>query len=137
MSTDRQKFRGHRSSATQRGIPFLLTFQEWLVWWEAFSPNWRELRGQGRGKYHMSRRGDKGPYALGNIEPKLHEVNAAESRRQTVPRGEGHKLAKLTDERVLQVRADDRSLRTIAKELGVSKRLILSVRQRKAWAHVH
>lgn len=176
--SDRAKFGYQRTCAKQRGIPFHLTFEEWLAWWEAFSPDWRMLRGKGRGKYVMSRPGDKGPYALGNIEAKLHEANTSEgyrhrgdshwSRRhpekvkrgdqhhnrlypermargdhngmrrhpESCPRGARNGSAKLTDDLVRQIRANPRGQKKIAKELGVSKRLIGFVKHRRVWTHV-
>lgn len=141
---DRRKFWKQRSQAKQRGVPFLLTFEEWLAWWEAFSPNWRELRGRHRGQYCMSRFGDVGPYALGNIEAKLHEKNCGEAvlgRHWTVPpekvvRGERNGQAKLTADLVRQIRADDRLYREIVKAFGVALSQVSMIKQRKIWAHV-
>jgi hypothetical protein len=74
-----QKFNGHRAVAHARGIPFLLTFEEWCSLWEE-SGHWCE-RGRGRGKYEMARVGDRGPYAVGNIRIVTREQNRAEFQR--------------------------------------------------------
>lgn len=135
---DREKFWSQRAQAKARGVPFLLTFEEWLAWWEAFSPNWRELRGRGRGKFVMARLGDKGPYALGNIEPKLHEANMAESEYspERAVRGERNGAAKLTADRVRQIRADNRVHRRIAEDFGVAASQVCRIKHRNIWAHV-
>jgi hypothetical protein len=135
-SADHRIFRAQKQNAYRRKIPFRLTFAEWLAWWEAFSPNWRELRGRKRGQYVMSRPGDKGPYALGNIEPRLHETNSAVSSPGRANQGERCGNAKLTDKLVRQIRADGRSNTQIAKALGMHSSHIGRVRRREYWRHV-
>jgi hypothetical protein len=61
----RKAYTQHKSNAKQRGIPFLLTFEEWKEVWLA-SGKW-ELRGRGADKYCMCRTGDAGAYAVGNV----------------------------------------------------------------------
>src|SRR5215469_18965083 len=56
---EQRAFIKHRSVAKQRGIEFLLTFQEWLAIWHD-SGKWAE-RGCKQGQYCMARFGDKGP----------------------------------------------------------------------------
>jgi hypothetical protein len=70
----RRKYYKHREHATARGIPFLLTFDQW---WGLWRPHWEE-RGYGRGRYCMARHGDKGPYASGNVAIVTNEQNTAE-----------------------------------------------------------
>jgi hypothetical protein len=61
----RKKYTQHKSNATQRCIPFLLTLEEWtLIWLE--SGKW-EQRGRGADKFCMCRKGDIGPYEVGNV----------------------------------------------------------------------
>lgn len=62
--------------AKKRGIAFLLTFDEWLTIWQD-SGHIHE-RGQGRGLYCMSRPGDAGPYAVGNVKIVEHGENISE-----------------------------------------------------------
>ena len=53
----------HRNSARQRGIEFLMTFEEWWgVWSDYF-----HLRGRGTNGLCMARENDEGPYAVGNV----------------------------------------------------------------------
>lgn len=75
---DRKLFTDQRAGAKKRGIPFLLIFEQWLGFWEAFNLDWRSLRGNGAGKYVMARPGDLGAYEISNIVPKRHEENTVE-----------------------------------------------------------
>ena len=50
--------------------------------------------------------------------------------------GINHKLAKLNDELVRYIRQSNKGCTTLAKELGVSKTLILKVRWREVWTHI-
>jgi hypothetical protein len=72
----RVRFRSHIRGAVQRGIPFLMTFEQWWSIWQQ-SGNWHE-RGRGNGKYVMARFADRGPYAVGNVKIILWEENNAE-----------------------------------------------------------
>jgi hypothetical protein len=63
--TARERYRMQKVNAATRGIPFLLTFEEWMGWWEA-TGHYHEY-GRKRGQYCMARKGDVGPYALDNI----------------------------------------------------------------------
>jgi len=54
---------GQCHTSRQRGIPFLMTFEEWDQWWgDDF-----EMRGRGPFALCMCRYGDKGAYEIGNI----------------------------------------------------------------------
>lgn len=70
------KYYQHKTNAARRNIPFLLTFDEWRMLWEA-SGHWHE-RGKGRGRYCMARRGDTGPYAIGNVRICRNDENGVE-----------------------------------------------------------
>lgn len=78
-----RQFQVHRASAKERGIAFELSFGEWLQWWKD-SGHFHE-RGKGAGQYVMSRFGDKGPYAIGNIECKLAADNVREAHCKQAP----------------------------------------------------
>jgi hypothetical protein len=62
---ERFAFVVQRSDAKKRGIPFLLTFEEWWAVWLA-SSKW-DQRGKLAGQYVMARLGDRGPYEVGNV----------------------------------------------------------------------
>lgn len=54
---------GQRHTSKQRGVAFLLSFEEWLEWWgDDF-----ERRGRRASNLQMCRYGDEGAYELGNI----------------------------------------------------------------------
>jgi hypothetical protein len=65
----RRKPRGaysrHRENAKRRGVPFLLTYRQWLAIW-CLSGKWSQ-RGNRQHEYVMCRRGDRGAYAVGNV----------------------------------------------------------------------
>ncbi len=69
---DRQRW-----NALRRGIAFELTFAQWLEIWEQSGQ--LENRGRRSGQYVMSRNGDQGPYAVGNVSIKTTGRNLAES----------------------------------------------------------
>lgn len=67
----------HKSKAKQRGVEFLLTFEEWRDWWgDDF-----DSRGRVKGKLVMGRYNDSGPYALGNIYKTTQEGNSVDRHR--------------------------------------------------------
>lgn len=80
----------HKSHAKRRGIPFLLTFEEWWGIWQA-SGKW-DQRGGRKGQYVMARHSDVGPYAVGNVricttgdnisEAHSGKVTSAETRKK-------------------------------------------------------
>ena len=79
FKTPRGKYHVQKSRAKERGIPFLLTFEEWWDIWLA-SGKW-EQRGRRSGQYAMARPGDQGPYARGNIEICLVQKNVGDSNQ--------------------------------------------------------
>lgn len=79
VDKDKEKYRNHKSSATYRGIPFLLTFKEWLNIWNV-SGHYHE-RGNKSGQYCMSRYGDMGSYVMGNVFIQLHSANTGQAHK--------------------------------------------------------
>ena len=71
-------YRQQARNAKTRGIAFNLTFPAWDKIWEA-SGHYAN-RGTKSGQYVMSRYGDKGPYAIGNVEVKTASENHSENR---------------------------------------------------------
>lgn len=92
-----QRFQEQRRRARQRGIDWLLTFKEWWgVWTE--SGKWDE---RGRSKALsavMSRYGDVGPYALGNVHITTLSANFIESWESAPNRIHGGRLKILREE---------------------------------------
>lgn len=72
----RVSFEAHRRDAAERGIAFLLSFDQWWALWEQ-SGHWHE-RGRERGKYCMARFGDCGAYEQGNVRIVTSGENHAE-----------------------------------------------------------
>lgn len=67
----KKQFNEQKANAKKRNIQFDLTYEQWVeIWGDKIS-----LRGVGKGKYCMSRIGDRGPYAKGNVEITLFEDN--------------------------------------------------------------
>lgn len=73
-----------RSNAKKRGIEWHLTLWQWWTIWQA-SGHW-DHRGRGQG-YVMCRKGDVGPYAVGNvfIAPAVQNSADAAARRKRDP----------------------------------------------------
>src|ERR1700722_4160767 len=74
MTKNRLAFLRQRCDAKRRKIPFLLTFDQWLKIW--IDSGHLAERGRGSGRYCMGRFGDKGPYAIGNVEIITNNRNA-------------------------------------------------------------
>lgn len=76
---DRDSFAAHKNNAATRGIPFLLSYAEWLqIWQESGHIN---DRGHSHGKYCMTRFRDSGPYVWWNVKIKLHADNISEAHK--------------------------------------------------------
>jgi hypothetical protein len=73
----RKRYRDHKASAKQRGIPFLLTFEQWLQIWT--DSGHLDERGAHKGEYVMARYGDSGAYEVGNVDIVTAEKNCSEA----------------------------------------------------------
>jgi hypothetical protein len=101
VNKHRIRYHQHKSNARTHGTEFLLTFEEWFEIWEK-SGHLHE-RGRCRGQYQMARKGDKGPYAIGNVkiitvtENRLEVVltDASRRKRSKLMRGNTRKLGKI------------------------------------------
>jgi hypothetical protein len=69
-----------RRNAHERGIRWEFNFWQWWSVWQA-SGHW-EQRGRGQG-YCMCRKGDAGPYALGNVYIAPSRENSSARRQKT------------------------------------------------------
>ena len=79
--------RHQQVNARVRGIPFLMTFDQWWSIWER-SGHWHK-RGRKRGQYVMARYGDRGGYEVGNVRIVTVRENHAERqfrRQKSVPK---------------------------------------------------
>lgn len=68
-----------KRNAIQRGIEFKMSFTEWWSVWQQ-SGHWEE---RGRGRYVMARKGDIGPYAIGNVYICTQSQNSKDSYIKT------------------------------------------------------
>ena len=124
----------HKSGAqSQRGIKFDFTFDEWVAWWEEnLGPDWFQRRGRGTGKYVMARYGDSGPYAGWNVKCITHSQNSKEQPKRAV----------LTEDQVRTIylnvyeKSKGNSKSQLAKQFGVSKDTVRSIRRKRTWRSV-
>ena len=70
----RHRYFCHKSKAKQRGIEFILSFDDWLNIWEKSGK--LNDRGCKKGQYVMSRFNDTGPYSINNVFIQLHSKNS-------------------------------------------------------------
>lgn len=73
-----EKFRDQKSGAKTRGIGWELNLWQWWTTWQD-SGHW-DKRGGGQG-YVMCRRGDIGPYAVGNIFIDTNRKNVSDGHK--------------------------------------------------------
>lgn len=66
----------------------------------------------------------------------IGERHWSKLRPECRAKGTRHGLAKLTDEAVRAIRADTRKQREIARDHGVSQRVVWSIKNRITWSHV-
>jgi hypothetical protein len=71
-----EAFRVQRENARRRGIPFKLTFEQWLAIW--LDSNYLDERGRGMDRYCMARFGDQGAYETGNVHVITNQENSAD-----------------------------------------------------------
>jgi hypothetical protein len=81
-------FKEQRRNAKKRGIVFVLSFAEWLlVWGDGITQ-----RGCKKGQLVMARKGDSGPYALGNVYITTCGQNVSEGQHRSLARGRARGL---------------------------------------------
>lgn len=120
--TRAEAFFRQKRSAGQRGIDWCMTFPEWCRVWDESGKV--ALRGRGRGRYCMSRKGDAGPYSVGNVRIITNEENIAESY-QIRPWGERFpELSRRAGKNMLaayRMREEGKSCEEVAAILGIKK----------------
>lgn len=84
--TPRGAYLAQKRNAAVRGIGWELTFWQWWTIWQE-SGHW-EQRGRGSG-YVMCRKGDEGPYAVGNvfIATSIENVSTGKHKKSDLPTG--------------------------------------------------
>jgi hypothetical protein len=81
--------------------------------------------------------GDPFNNALVNLRWDTKTNNSQDKfKHGTQKMGEKHPMSKLTVEKVLEIRQDNRIHRVIALEYGVSQSVISQIKTRKAWSHI-
>ena len=80
--TPKRKYLDQKWNAIKRGIPFLISFDEWWSIWQQ-SGHW-DQRGYRQGQYCMSRYNDIGPYSYNNvfIQPIVQNTKDAQIGRK-------------------------------------------------------
>ena len=109
-ANSKSAYSSHKSSAEVRGIPFLLTFDEWMSIWLA-SGKWDE-RGRYAGQYCMARFGDVGPYSTDNVRIAPNQDNyrerahtqSKESRQRQADALRGRPLSSEHREKILKAK---------------------------------
>lgn len=75
-NTPRGKWAAQKAQAKSRGHQFFLSFEEWLQIWT--DSGCYGLRGKKLGQFCMARKGDKGPYIVGNVDIVEISVNLSQ-----------------------------------------------------------
>jgi len=74
-----------------------------------------------------------------HLKTGTHAENASDKiikGRASVPRGERHYAARLSEKDVVEIRASSDSARSIADRLGINTNVVYRVRTRRTWKHV-
>lgn len=132
-----------KGCAKRRGIEFIITFEEWCNIWEK-SGKFAQ-RGRKKAQYCMARFGDKGPYAIGNVEIITNEENIAvrkSTKGMHYNQGTDNYWANLTKEQVLQIRSEYRrgikgyGQYSLSRKFGVSEKTIHNIVNGKTYLNV-
>jgi hypothetical protein len=65
MDQWQQKYHQHKNRTERRGVPFELTFKQWLKVWQ--DSGHLSERGSGQGRYVMARLFGSGSFKIGNV----------------------------------------------------------------------
>ena len=132
MPSPRQAYNSQKNCAKQRNIPWELTFEIWIAWWQAqLGPNWLQLRGKRAGQYCMARYGDAGAYNIQNIKCILHTANTKEAKpRKTYCRTAPS--PKATKDQILAILAMSGTSADIARQFGLSQSWVWRIRNERA-----
>lgn len=80
-------YNAQKQGARHRVINWYFTFESWVKWWETkLGPDWMKKRGKATDQYQMARKGDKGPYAVWNVDC----ITAAQNIKDRDLNGRGH-----------------------------------------------
>ena len=86
-----KNYRVKKSLSKKRGIPFLLTFDEWYQWWLSHGVDRNIKREFNKDTLCMCRKGDIGPYSLDNIYCATMAQNTTDRNKNCSPFGHNPK----------------------------------------------
>ena len=113
-----KRYTQQKRFAMQRAVQWDLTFPQWWGIWAASGKY--HLRGRHKYCYVMSRIGDTGPYALGNVKIITMLENVAEGWKNNPSTMRNDMALRALQVRIYRMRLEGKSHAQIAKELGVS-----------------
>lgn len=132
-------FHNHKGRATQAGIAFHFSFDEWVSWWEGrLGPDWLSKRGCKRGQFVMARHRDAGAYEPSNVRCTTSDTNNSEAHR-TKKRFYHHRMtaAQVAEARALYVPfSKENGMRALARKYGVAHGAMQKVIHGKSWVVV-
>ena len=118
----RSAYLSQKSRAKERGVEFLLTFEEW---WEMWEPHW-ERRGRSLDDMQMCRTGDTGPYSVENCR-----IDTCRNNKR-----EYYGNAKLGEDHVRDIRkrhGKGEKQAALAREYCLSRAGVHSIIHRRTW----
>lgn len=129
----REKYQDQKWMAKCRGIEFTLTLDQWVGWWELnLGSNWLKKRGPRSGQYVMARKGDKGPYAIGNIECVTSNKNHADMKKY---RSYAVTNIKIPAKGVIEIfLSDPNEEAELCKKYDTRYSYIAKIKRREVWA---
>jgi hypothetical protein len=127
-------YSSQRQHAKARGIPFSLTFEEWVEIWDN-SGKWH-LRGKKKGQYVMARNEDKGGYEKGNVSIIPATINIQLQRAARPAPTLGKNWKRLAKEQVIEIRNSSETQGDLAKKYKVAKSTIWSIQNKKVWKNI-
>jgi len=127
LRSPKGRFYQHRCNAQQRGVPFTLTFEEWInLWGDKY-----EKRGCKEGDYVMCRQGDVGAYEAGNVF-----IDTAKANISQVPPSKMISSAKINRAIAEEIREDlllGALVKTCAEKYGISRQSVSDIKWRRTW----
>jgi hypothetical protein len=121
-------WRCQRATAARRGISFEMPFQVWTAWWEKqLGPDWFQKRGKRRGQYVMARKGDKGPYKIGNISCLKTEDNVSQMKRSP------EMFSATPPDVIRQIYESDGCMAEISQRFKVKYTTVYDIRSDRSW----
>jgi len=131
----RDKYDDQKWMAKCRGIEFKLTIDQWVNWWEAnLGDDWLKKRGCKSGQYVMARIGDKGPYALGNIECITSNQNHKDAKKVCGEDVGGARL-RARDVRMIFL-SEPHKEHILAEHFNIRMQYIALIKRRRFWGEI-